>query len=273
MTVVFVHGNPETTAIWGPLLGELGRGDVVTLSPPGFGAPVPPGFLATSDAYLGWLVDALLEIEPPIDLVGHDWGGLHVLRVAATRPDLIRSWCSDSVGALDPLYVWHDLAHLWQSPGQGEAAVEALVSAPFEDKVTGLIHRGMTREVAESCATALSPDWGPCMLRLSRSAIQPAMVAWGEELEKAEHRPGLAVIATLDELSGGQHKARRSAARFGAETAVLSGLGHMWMLEDPVRAAAPLRAFLDSLPPPPEAVAPTEAAAEPALHAEPLLPR
>ncbi|MDT5218539.1 MAG: hypothetical protein QOF15_644, partial [Mycobacterium sp.] len=37
MTVVLVHGNPETAAIWGPLVDALGRKDVVRLSPPGFG--------------------------------------------------------------------------------------------------------------------------------------------------------------------------------------------------------------------------------------------
>lgn len=41
MPAVFVHGNPETDAVWTPLLAELGRDDVVRLSPPGFGAPLP----------------------------------------------------------------------------------------------------------------------------------------------------------------------------------------------------------------------------------------
>jgi pimeloyl-ACP methyl ester carboxylesterase len=55
MAVIFVHGVPETAAIWHPLLAELGRDDAITLSPPGFGAPVPGGFGATSDDYLAWL--------------------------------------------------------------------------------------------------------------------------------------------------------------------------------------------------------------------------
>jgi hypothetical protein len=36
MTVVLVHGNPETDAIWGPLVDALGRTDVVRLSPPDY---------------------------------------------------------------------------------------------------------------------------------------------------------------------------------------------------------------------------------------------
>ena len=47
MTLVLVHGNPETDAVWSPLVDALGRTDVVRLSPPGFGTPLPIGFPAT----------------------------------------------------------------------------------------------------------------------------------------------------------------------------------------------------------------------------------
>ena len=39
MPAVFVHGNPETADIWDLLIPKLNRDDVITLSPPGFGAP------------------------------------------------------------------------------------------------------------------------------------------------------------------------------------------------------------------------------------------
>jgi hypothetical protein len=54
------------------------------------------------------------------------------------------------------------------------------------------------------------------------------------------------VIATADLYTGGEVLARRSAERFGADVAVLEGLGHWWMLQDPPRAAAALRGFLDA---------------------------
>src|SRR3954447_11410608 len=81
VTVVFVNGNPETAGIWSPLIAELGRADVVSLAPPGFGAPVPDGFGATADEYLAWLTTELEAIGEPVDLVGHDWGAMHSLRV------------------------------------------------------------------------------------------------------------------------------------------------------------------------------------------------
>ena len=84
MTTVLVHGNPETSAIWGPLIAALsdqGINDVTTLSPPGFGAPTPDGWDATTSAYVAWLADELQKIGGPIDLLGHDWGAAHVCSV------------------------------------------------------------------------------------------------------------------------------------------------------------------------------------------------
>src|SRR6201996_817410 len=92
MTIVFVHGNPETDAIWGPLVEALGRDDVVRLSPPGFGAPLPDDFPATYLAYRDWLERELEDGGEPVDLVGHDWGGGHVANVVIHRPELVRSW-------------------------------------------------------------------------------------------------------------------------------------------------------------------------------------
>jgi len=130
MTIVFVHGNPESDAIWGPLRSELGRDDTVCLSPPGFGAPLPDGFGATVLEYRDWLVAELEAIGEPVDLVGHDWGGGHVVNVAMHRPDLLRSWVSDVVGLFDPGYVWHDLAQVWQTPVEGEKNLEAAAARP-----------------------------------------------------------------------------------------------------------------------------------------------
>src|SRR5580698_8199803 len=136
MPVVFVHGVPETAAIWTPLLAELGRDDTMTLSPPGFGAPVPDGFGATSDDYLAWLTREIAAIDAlgqPVHLIGHDWGGGHVARLAATRPDLIQSWCVDIAGLFEPAYVWHDLAQAWQTPGTGEETTSAMFGLPAAD--------------------------------------------------------------------------------------------------------------------------------------------
>jgi pimeloyl-ACP methyl ester carboxylesterase len=247
MTVVLVHGNPETHAIWEPLRAELGRDDVVALSPPGFGAPVPPGFGATSDDYLDWLVSEVEAIDEPVHLIGHDWGGGHVARLACSRPELIASWATDIAGCFDPEYVWHDFAQAWQTPGDGEAAVEAMFGVPVEERAATLEAVGMTPDAARSCAEAANEEMGRCILALYRSAAQPAMTRWGEELPRAAERPGLVIIPTEDHFTGGEALARRSAERAGAQVTVLDGLGHWWMLEDPKRGAAAVAAWLDQV--------------------------
>jgi pimeloyl-ACP methyl ester carboxylesterase len=119
MPAVFVHGVPDTPEVWDGVVCRLGRKDVVRLALPGFACPLPLGFGATKEEYVDWILGQLATLTGPIDLVGHDWGGLLVTRVVSVRPTVARSW---AVGAapLDREYVWHQAARAWQTPGMGE---------------------------------------------------------------------------------------------------------------------------------------------------------
>jgi pimeloyl-ACP methyl ester carboxylesterase len=253
MAVVFVHGVPETSAIWQPLLAELHRDDVVLLSPPGFGSPVPEGFDASSDGYAAWLV---AELEPivtgsgvPVDLVGHDWGGGHAMRAATVRPDLVSRLVTDIAGTGDAKYEWHDMAKIWQTEGAGEEFVAAVAEMPIDQRTDMLAGAGMTREAAEACAAANGPEMGGCILSLYRSAIQPQMHEWAEQYRELATRPETLVVAAHDDAyTGGPEMARRVAQGWGAAVAELDGLGHWWMMQDPARGAAMLAAFLSRRP-------------------------
>src|SRR5918998_481107 len=175
MPAVFVHGNPETAAVWDLLLAELEdagapRSDLVCLSPPGFGAALPVGFGATVGEYRDWLVGELTRFAEPVDLVGHDWGGGHVLNAVMSRPDLVRSWATDAIGMFDPDYVWHELAQRWQTPQVGEADVAARFGAPLDERVAPLVERGMAEAVAEQVARGQDEAMGRAVLTLYRSA-------------------------------------------------------------------------------------------------------
>lgn len=244
MTVVLVHGNPETEAIWGPLVDALERTDVVRLSPPGFGAPLPDGFPATYLAYRDWLEGELTEIEGPIDLVGHDWGGGHVVTAMMHRPELVRSWVTDAIGLFDPDYVWHDVAQIWQTPGDGEQLVDAMMATPVEDWVAQIATVGMTADIAADVWRGHGPEMGRAILAVYRSAPRPADAG---RLENAAARPGLSLLCTADTFGGSDEMRRRAADRAGARTAVLDGLGHYWMIEDPAGSAAVLSEFWNSI--------------------------
>ena len=247
MTVVLVHGNPETDAVWGPLVDALGRTDVVRLSPPGFGAPLPEGFSATSVAYRDWLIDELQRIDGPVDLVGHDWGGLHVVNAVMRRPEIVRSWASDTVGMFDCDYVWHDMAQVFQTPDAGEQVVEAMVADSLEGRTQQLVGFGIPANVAAAFAAAQGPEMSKAILAVYRSARQPVLAEAGRELANAAARPGLSIVATEDPFVGTDEMRSRAADRAGARTEVLDGLGHWWMVEDPVRGAAALSRFWDSV--------------------------
>ena len=247
MTVVLVHGNPETEAIWGPLVDALGRDDLVRLSPPGFGTPLPDDFPATYLDYRDWLEGELEGFDEPIDLVGHDWGGGHVMNVAMHRPELVRSWASDVVGLFDPDYVWHDLAQVWQTPGDGEQLVDTMLGGTVGDRAEQMVALGIPLDIATLIAAGQGPEMGRAILLLYRSARQPAMAEAGRALANAAARPGLSLLATEDPYIGSDEIRHRAADRAGARTEVLDGLGHWWMVQDPARGAAALSDFWETL--------------------------
>jgi pimeloyl-ACP methyl ester carboxylesterase len=247
MTVVLVHGNRETDAIWSPLVDELGGHHVARLSPPGFGAPLPDNFPATYLAYRDWLEGELEGFNQPIDLVGHDWGGVHVVNAVMHRPDLVRSWATDAIGLFDPDYVWHPLAQVWQTPEAGEKLIHMMMSGTLEDRAQRMSALGIPPDIAASIAAAQGPLMGRAILQLYRSASQPALAQAGRGLENAAARPGLSLLATEDKFVGSYEMRRRSAERAAARTEVLEALGHWWMVEDPVCSAVVLTGFWESL--------------------------
>src|SRR6185295_10577729 len=116
MTVVLVHGVPETAALWDPLRAVLGRDDVEALSLPGFGVPRPDGFGATKEEYVDWLVG---ELEA---------------RQGGDPIDLVRSWVTDAAGIGDVAFEWHDFAKIWQTPGAGEEFWDSQLDASLEER-------------------------------------------------------------------------------------------------------------------------------------------
>jgi len=243
MTIVLVHGNPETEAIWDDLVPHLRSDDVVRLSPPGFGSAIPSGFDCSTEAYRDWLAGELTKLTQPIDLVGHDWGGGHVMRIAMERPSLIRSWTSDILGCFDADYVWHDMARAWQTADVGEQTVEQMLSLPAEARAERYESLGMTSPIAQKVAAGANTEMGRAILALYRSAAQPAMRDLGAGLSRASAKPGLALIATEDSYCGGETLARRSAERAKAKVAVLKGAGHWWMCQQPKQGADAINAF------------------------------
>lgn len=248
--LVLVHGNPESAVIWGPLIEALGRADAIALSPPGFGVPALRGFEPSLTAYRDWLASQLELFRAPVDLVGHDWGGIHVAALAMSRPDLIRSWASDALGVFAPDYVWHARAQAWQQEGVGETSVQEIWGGDFAQRLAVTSSLGMTGRMAERVAAGMDLEMGRTVLKLLRSAQQPVMSEAGLLLPSAAQRPGLALIAVDDfgRASGTLEQHEWAARQADAKIVHLERVGHWWPQETPAPVAKALTEFWAELP-------------------------
>jgi pimeloyl-ACP methyl ester carboxylesterase len=241
MTTLFVHGVPETAAIWDGVRGLIGR-ESSALRLPGFGTPRPDDHDGSMDAYAEWLIEEIRVADEPVDVVGHDWGGILVARVATYAPAGLRSWVSDAPGAIDPAFEWHDFAKLWQTPGEGEAFFEGLLATP-EGAAEALGATGVPEADAPAMVAAVDDVMVDSILRLYRSATEVGTV-WAADGPSPV--PGLVLVAEGDAF-GDVETSRRVAADVGAEFEVIPGGTHFWPLSAPEAGAAALQRFWSTL--------------------------
>lgn len=239
MPAVFVHGVPDTHRVWQRVLSELDRQDVLTLSLPGFGCPVPAGFDATKEAYVDWLVGTLREIGQPVDLVGHDWGALLVMRAACLAPECIRTWAAGAA-PIDPQYEWHETARGWQTPELGEQMMAMITP---ELMAPGLQAAGVPEAEAREAASHVDAVMKDCILKLYRSAITVNQ-DWEPEL-RGIAGPGLILWGEHDAFAAPVH-GERTAAGANARFQVFPKCNHWWQLERPEEVAAALSAHWES---------------------------
>jgi pimeloyl-ACP methyl ester carboxylesterase len=241
MTSVFVHGVPEDRHLWDDLRAELTDRSTVALGLPGFGEPVPQGFEATKEAYVAWLVGELERFDDPVDLVGHDWGGGLVGRVAFTRPDLIRTWAIDTPQFFNPRSKWHDLARKWQTPDVGEQVMAYQDALDEERRVALLVSAGMTEQYARHVAP-VDPLRNRCILSLYRSAVD-VFKEWARS--EPSSRPAIYLAGAHDQYAS-HELGKETAHLLNMKVAVFEDLGHWWALHDPARGAVALRAFWEA---------------------------
>lgn len=237
MPAFFVHGNPNSHHMWQPLRAALGRDDGVAVDLPAFGGtPLPGGFTCTKEAYAGWLAAAIEDVGEPVDLVGHDWGAMLSMRVATTRPELIRTLAVGS-GPIDPDYSWHDMARQWQTPEVGEQVMATWspeLIAPFFEA------EGFPSSLATTEASFVDDTMKDAILRLYRSAVDVGR-EWSPALDGFD-RPAV-VFTGADDPYVGADVGERMARRLGARFVAFEGCAHWW----PVARAADTAAELHRL--------------------------
>lgn len=242
--IVFLHGVPETAAIWDKVRARIDA-ESVALALPGFGCERPAGFGATKDDYVAWVHGELDAFTGPVDLVGHDWGAALTYRVATAHGERLRSWVADVANVRHPDYVWHDFARIWQTPGEGETFFEEQYALPIETRAGVFEAIGVPPDDALALAQAGDETMASCILDLYRSALPNPHHDWKDAWGPTA-APGLVIHPTADPFDD-EEKSRQVAETLGARHATLDGVGHWWPLQAPDAAADLILEFLDSV--------------------------
>lgn len=214
-SALLLHGVPQTSAMWGALLAELAVDrEVVAPDLPGLGGS--ERLTVTSAATVADALAALVTAvsERPVDVVGHDWGGVVALALAGRRPELVRRLVvlDAPYRVLDPLRAFHvplsalpvlpellvtprsvrwGVRHGWRAPGGPpeallEEAAQAYASSRSQVGAVLAYYRSASRS-----AWSLS---GPRGLDLPDVAPQRTLVGWGAEDPVLPLRVGEAVV-------------------------------------------------------------------------------
>ncbi|GIH98889.1 alpha/beta fold hydrolase [Planobispora takensis] len=265
-TAVYVHGLAGSATNWTDLMGELS--DVVTghaIDLPGSGySPEPPdgdySIVAHAEA-----VARLAEkvAERPVHLFGNSLGGAVAVRVAATRPELVRSLTlvSPALPDLLPRYGPARVA-LSAMPRLGEWAFDRLRALPAERRLNatlgmcyadlGRVHPVRLREAADELRRRDDlPYAGSALVNSARGLISEYFREYFGRGADSLWRQAAQVKAPTLVIHGRRDRLvnPRSAARAGrtfphVRLVLLPDAGHVAQMEVPGRVAREARRLI-----------------------------
>jgi pimeloyl-ACP methyl ester carboxylesterase len=224
-TPVFLHGVPTSADIWAPVLERTGG---IALDLPGFGRSDKGGHLDYSvHGLAGAAAELIDELElETVALIGHGWGAVIALELAASRPERVTR-----LVLIDPLallggYTWPLPARVWRTRGLGELAMGSITrrvlarslrrraaspqawSESRVDATWAQFDQGTQRAILRLHRTT-SPDHLAQLAPFLAEAGFGALVLYGEldprAREDAQRVAALLPDATLREVPGAGH--------------------------------------------------------------------
>ncbi|XUM04180.1 alpha/beta fold hydrolase [Streptomyces venezuelae ATCC 10712] len=256
---LYVHGLGGSSQNWSalmPLLADLVDGEAVDL--PGFGDSPPPDDGDYSVTGHARAVIRFLDAggRGPVHLVGNSLGGAVATRVAAVRPDLVRTLTLVSP-ALPELRVQRTAwpTALLAVPGAAsffarltkdwtaEQRVKGVLALCYGDP--GLVSEDGFRYAVEEMERRLElPYFWDAMARSGRGIVDAYTLGGQHGLWRQAERvlaPTLLVYGGRDRLVS-YRMARRAAAAFrGSRLLTLPDAGHVAMMEYPETVAQAVR--------------------------------
>ncbi len=269
---MFIHGLGGSSTNWTDIMdllsrpaAELPTAPVLACSAvdlPGFGYSPPP---ADRDYRVSAHAAAVIELidrqgQWPVHLIGNSMGGAVAIRVAARRPDLVRTLAliSPALPDLRPRPLPLRLA-LAAAPGIGPRLMgwlrripaEARTDRSFKDLFNdpGLVHPARrSEEIAELLRRDDLSYADEALVLSARGLITEYFRTGPRSLWRDAARtaaPALILHGSHDRLVNPVMAAKSARAFRTARVIVLSGVGHVAMMERPSLVVAEIRAFLE----------------------------
>ncbi|MFI8101929.1 alpha/beta fold hydrolase [Streptomyces sp. NPDC086023] len=259
---LYVHGLGGSSQNWSalmPLLEDVVDGEAVDL--PGFGDSPPPDDGNYSVTGLARAVIRHLDAagRGPVHLFGNSLGGAVTTRVAAARPDLVRTLTLISP-ALPELRVQRSAVPtaLLAVPGVASLFSRLTQGMSAEERTRGILAlcygdpsrvtpEGFRNAVEEMERRMRLPYFWDAMTRSSRGIVDAYTLGGQHGLWRQAERvlaPTLLVYGGRDQLVS-YRMARRAAAAFrGSRLLTLPDAGHVAMMEYPEVVATAFRDLL-----------------------------
>ena len=260
---LYVHGLGGASTNWTDLAALLAvRFEGWALDLPGFGrSQPPPRGRYTVRGHVQTVIEVLEQVaaQPgegagrPVHLVGNSLGGLVSLLVAARRPDLVASLTLISPAM--PVYrvpvAFSRALLLLLLPGIPSLAERRMAGMSPEQTVRGVIAmcfgdpsrvapERVEQAVTEMRERAEQPWADRALTRSMRGLITSYLRLGGSNawrLARALQPPTLVLWGSKDRLVDARLAPRLAAAIPDARLAVLDGVGHVAMLEEPETTA------------------------------------
>ncbi|BDM72403.1 alpha/beta hydrolase [Streptomyces nigrescens] len=261
---LYVHGLGGSSRNWSelmPLLADRLDGEALDL--PGFGHSPPPGDGNYSVSAQARAVIRHLDAagRGPVHLIGNSMGGTTATRVAAARPDLVRTLTliSPALPELRPqrtavptaLLAVPGVATLFARLTQdwtAERRTREVLSLCYGDPAR-VTPEGFDTAAAEYARRLELPYFWEVMERSARALVNAYTLGGQHNLWRQAERvlaPTLLVYGGRDRLVS-LRMARRAAAAFrGSRLLTLPEAGHVAMMEYPEAVARAVRELLDS---------------------------